>query len=175
MSTPTASGLFLVPSPSRSTDSVAEADGPSGDDLHSVWKCGFGRHVLHSLLKHCALDPGARGHEGVKVVLYTHQWGAPTALSPRARDELLLLSGRGDQAAFAAFYDELAPVIFGIANCAIADADAAGDITVTTFVRLWRQAGHFDASTHSSTAWAVREVLRQILRRAHAPQHRMVS
>lgn len=83
----------------------------------------------------------------------------PTAgqRGPRERDRhlagLLRRSAAGDQEAFAAFYDEVAPVAYGLARKVVRDADLAADVTQEALVDVWRTADRFDAARGSVVGW----------------------
>lgn len=83
----------------------------------------------------------------------------PTAgqRGPRERDRhlagLLERSASGDQEAFAAFYDEVAPAAYGLARKVVRDADLAADVTQEALVDVWRSADRFDASRGSVIGW----------------------
>lgn len=83
----------------------------------------------------------------------------PTAgqRGPRDRDRhlvgLLQRSAAGDQEAFAAFYDDVAPVAYGLARKVVRDADLAADVTQEALVDVWRSADRFDAGRGSVIGW----------------------
>lgn len=83
----------------------------------------------------------------------------PTAgqRGPRERDRhlkgLLQRSAAGDQEAFAAFYDDVAPVAYGLARKVVRDADLAADVTQEALVDVWRTADRFDAARGSVIGW----------------------
>lgn len=83
----------------------------------------------------------------------------PTAgqRGPRERDRhlvaLLERSASGDQEAFAAFYDDVAPVAYGLARKVVRDADLAADVTQEALVDVWRSANRFDGARGSVIGW----------------------
>lgn len=85
---------------------------------------------------------------------------------PRGRDELLLLSGRGDTEAFAQLYDDLAPTVFGLATLLTPDQETALDVSYRAFLALWEAAPSFDPRQGSATLWIAKEVRRQALNAA---------
>lgn len=76
---------------------------------------------------------------------------------PQERDRhlvaLLERSASGDQEAFAAFYDDVAPVAYGLARKVVRDADLAADVTQEALVDVWRSADRFEASRGSVVGW----------------------
>ncbi len=67
----------------------------------------------------------------------------------------------GDGAAFADFYDQLVPLVFGIALNTARDLSKAQMITERAFVTMWRQAPRFDSSQLSVRSWASQVTRRQ--------------
>ena len=82
-----------------------------------------------------------------------------SAMSDAARarllDRLLAECGRGDQAAFRALYDLLAPRLTGVALRIVRDRALARDVTHDTFLQVWRQAGRFDPALGSAEGWLI--------------------
>lgn len=76
----------------------------------------------------------------------TEEFGLP------GLDRLLALTGGGDQASFAAFYDATAPWVYGLATQVLASADDAAEATVLTYLQVWDQAG--DQQFEGEDAWA---------------------
>ena len=76
----------------------------------------------------------------------------------------------GDQAAFASFYDQLAPAVFGVVRRVLRDPAQAEEVTQEVFVELWRQAGRFDAGRASVKTWAVMIAHRRAVDRVRSEQ-----
>lgn len=70
-----------------------------------------------------------------------------------AADDLFARIVAGDREAFAAFYDQHAPVLFGFCVRILKDARDAEDVLQETFVQAWRDARRFDASRASVRGW----------------------
>ena len=64
-----------------------------------------------------------------------------------------MLVSRGDQAAFASFFDATSPAVYGLAVSAVGDTSQAEAVTRETFVRAWTLAGTFDAVTSTPFGW----------------------
>lgn len=60
----------------------------------------------------------------------------------------------GDQAAFAEFYDEVSPVVFGTTLKVLRNQAMAEEVTQDVFLELWKQAPRYDRSKGSPKAWA---------------------
>jgi RNA polymerase sigma-70 factor, ECF subfamily len=78
------------------------------------------------------------------------------AAEERHNVELLRRVAEGDQAAFAALYDRLSPILYGVAFRMMNDAAEAEDVLQDGFTYIWRRAGSYDPSLSSTFAWAVR-------------------
>ena len=68
--------------------------------------------------------------------------------------EALHSAGRGDEQAFARFYDLVSPTVFGTVLRVVRNRAFAEEITQEVFVELWRQAPRYDADRGSPTTWA---------------------
>ncbi|MBV8099092.1 MAG: RNA polymerase subunit sigma, partial [Verrucomicrobia bacterium] len=60
--------------------------------------------------------------------------------------ELIQRIANGDQAAFAALYDRLSPILYSMALRMMNDAIEAEDVLQDGFVYIWQRANTFDAS-----------------------------
>ena len=75
-----------------------------------------------------------------------------TAVRDRLGD-LLSRAGRGDEAAFAELYDEVAPLVHGIVVKVVRDPAQAEEITQEVFVEIWRLAPRYDPDRGSVKSW----------------------
>lgn len=76
----------------------------------------------------------------------------------------------GDHAAFASLYDELSPLVFGIAKRVVRDSTHAEEITQEVFVDLWRLAARFDAAKGNVRSWAATIAHRRAVDRVRSEQ-----
>jgi RNA polymerase sigma-70 factor (ECF subfamily) len=83
---------------------------------------------------------------------------------------LLQRAGRGDQAAFAALYDELAPMVVGIVRRVLRDPAQSDEVAQEAFVDLWRLAPRYDATKGTVTAWAATVAHRRAVDRVRSEQ-----
>lgn len=60
----------------------------------------------------------------------------------------------GDQAAFAEFYDDVSPVVFGTTLKVLRNQALAEEVTQDVFLELWRLAPRYDRSKGSPRSWA---------------------
>lgn len=90
---------------------------------------------------------------------------APRPRVPRTRtggrdaagglDDLLVATGRGDEAAFAGVYDHLAPAVYGLARRVVRDPARAEDVAQEVFLAVWRFATRFDPDKGSARTWVM--------------------
>jgi RNA polymerase sigma-70 factor (ECF subfamily) len=76
----------------------------------------------------------------------------------------------GDEAAFAALYDELAGVVFGAVKRVLRDPAMSEEVTQEVFVELWRTAARFDPDRASVSTWAVTMARRRAVDRVRREQ-----
>ncbi|MGD9998639.1 MAG: ECF RNA polymerase sigma factor SigK [Ilumatobacteraceae bacterium] len=84
--------------------------------------------------------------------------------------ELLRRVARGDQDAFAQLYDELAPLVYGVALKVIRDPSQSEEVAQEVFVELWRIATRYDGSRGSVRSWAATIAHRRAVDRVRAEQ-----
>jgi RNA polymerase sigma-70 factor (ECF subfamily) len=88
-------------------------------------------------------------------------------------DDLGTLIGRvagGDHGAFGALYDELAPLVYGVARRVLHDPSHAEEVTQEVFLEIWRQAPRFDQARGSVRAWAATIARRRAVDRVRSEQ-----
>jgi RNA polymerase sigma-70 factor (ECF subfamily) len=85
-------------------------------------------------------------------------------------DELLRQVARGDEQAFRALYDQLAPRVFGLANRVVRDPAQAEEVAQEALVEVWRTAARFDAAKGSATSWVLTITHRRAVDRVRAAQ-----
>lgn len=66
---------------------------------------------------------------------------------------LLAKVGMGDQAAFAAFYDQTASHLYAVALRILKDPSAAEEILQEAYVNVWHHAGTYDAARSQPLTW----------------------
>ena len=76
----------------------------------------------------------------------------------------------GDQAAFAEFYDEVSPVVFGIISKVLRNQAMAEEVTQDVFLELWKQAPRYDRSKGSPRAWAATVAHRRAVDRVRSEE-----
>lgn len=81
-----------------------------------------------------------------------------SASSPAEREELnglLILTGRGDQQAFAALYQRTSSKLFGVCLRMLRERSEAEEVLQETYIVVWRRAASFDPSKASAVTWLV--------------------
>ena len=99
--------------------------------------------------------------------------GAPSSEgAPAAPDlaELLKLSGRGDQAAFARLYDATSSRAYGLAVRVVRDPAQAEEVTQEAFLEIWRSSGRFDPARGSAMSWLLTIVHRKAVDRVRSAE-----
>lgn len=76
----------------------------------------------------------------------------------------------GDQAAFAALYDVLAPSVFGVVRRVLRDPSQAEEVTQEIFVEIWKQANRYDPARGGVRTWAVTIAHRRAVDRVRSEQ-----
>jgi RNA polymerase sigma-70 factor (ECF subfamily) len=84
--------------------------------------------------------------------------------------ELLKLSGRGDEAAFAELYDATSARAYGLAVRVVRDPSQAEEVTQEAFLEIWRTASRFDPDRGSAISWLLTIVHRKSVDRVRSAE-----
>ena len=95
---------------------------------------------------------------------------ADTRPSPASEDDLLLATARGDQEAFAALYERLAPRVHGIVRRVVRDPAQSEEVSQEVFVEIWRTAVRFDPDRGTARSWALTMAHRRAIDRVRSEQ-----
>jgi len=79
-------------------------------------------------------------------------------------------AARGDQVAFAEFYDAVAPVVFGTTLKVLRNQAMAEEVTQDVFLELWKQAPGYDRAKGSPKAWAATIARRRAIDRVRSEE-----
>jgi RNA polymerase sigma-70 factor, ECF subfamily len=80
------------------------------------------------------------------------------------------LVARGDPAAFAAVYDQVAVGVFGIVRRVIRDLAQSEEVTQEVMLEVWRNASRFDTGRGSALAWIMTMAHRRAVDRVRSAQ-----
>ena len=67
----------------------------------------------------------------------------------------LVAASRGDEAAFAALYDSLAPRVYGLVVRILRDAHQSEEVTQDVFLQVWETSTRFDPTRGSALSWVM--------------------
>ena len=84
--------------------------------------------------------------------------------------ELLRRSSRGDESAFAEWYDATSGRAFGLAVRVLRDRAQAEEVTQESYLDCWRQAARFDPAKGSAIAWLLTIVHRKAVDRVRSAE-----
>jgi RNA polymerase sigma-70 factor (ECF subfamily) len=68
---------------------------------------------------------------------------------------LLGEASRGDESAFAALYDSVAPRVYGLVHRILRDVHQSEEVTQEVFLQLWATSNRFDPSRGSALSWVM--------------------
>jgi RNA polymerase sigma-70 factor (ECF subfamily) len=76
----------------------------------------------------------------------------------------------GDRAAFASFYDFLAPRVLGVITRVLRDPFQSEEVTQEVFLEIWQTATRFDAAKGNPISWTMTIAHRRAIDRVRAAQ-----
>lgn len=88
----------------------------------------------------------------------------------RSPDELLLLSSKGDQEAFAALFDHVAPKVVGVVRRVVRDPSMSEEVSQEVLTEVWRSARRFDPDRGSAMTWIMTIAHRRAVDRVRSVQ-----
>ena len=91
-------------------------------------------------------------------------------LAPPTYEDLIRLVALGDEAAFEALYDALAPRVFGLVRRIVRDPAQSQEVAQEIFVDVWQQAARFDADRGRAVSWILVIAHRRAVDRVRASQ-----
>ena len=94
----------------------------------------------------------------------------PRDAAETSAESALVAAARGDQAAFAAFYDATAAAAHGTVLRVLRDPAQSEEVVQEVFLEAWRTAARFDPARGSARAWVVTMAHRRAVDRVRAAQ-----
>src|SRR5262245_53945701 len=92
------------------------------------------------------------------------------SIDPPGLDDLLRRVARGDEAAFANVYDQLAPRVYGLIRRIVRDPAQAEEVAQEALVDVWRTAARYDPARGSVVSWVLTIAHRRAVDRVRAEQ-----
>jgi RNA polymerase sigma-70 factor (ECF subfamily) len=77
---------------------------------------------------------------------------------------------QGDQRAFAALYDEVAPRVFGLVRRLLVDPAQSEEVTQEIFLEIWTNAARYEPNKGGATTWILTMAHRRAVDRIRASQ-----
>lgn len=94
--------------------------------------------------------------------------GVPSGGDGTKLAELLQRAGRGDEAAFATFYDATAARAYGLALRVVRDPAHAEEVTQEAYIDAWRSSTRYDEARGSAAGWLLTIVHRKAVDRVRS-------
>ncbi|MGG5751036.1 ECF RNA polymerase sigma factor SigK [Zafaria sp. Z1313] len=89
---------------------------------------------------------------------------------PPTQEDLLRRVALGDEDAFEALYDAVAPVVFGLVRRIVRDPSQSEEVAQEIFVEVWQKAVLFDADRGKALSWICTVAHRRAVDRVRASQ-----
>ena len=83
---------------------------------------------------------------------------------------LLAKVARGDEAAFAAVYDQAGALVYGLARRIVKDPAQSEEVTQEVLLEVWRSASRFDPVQGSARSWLMPRAPRRAIDRVRSAQ-----
>ena len=85
-------------------------------------------------------------------------------------DDLVAASARGDQRAFAEFYDRTAPRVHGLVRRVLVDPAQSAEVVQEVFLAVWQEASRFDPARGTALSWLLVRARRRAIDRVRSSQ-----
>jgi RNA polymerase sigma-70 factor, ECF subfamily len=94
----------------------------------------------------------------------------PSANRPARLEDLLTLTAKGDQAAFAELYERLSAPVYGMVRRVLRDPSQSEEVAQEVLLAVWRTAARFDENQGSANAWVMTMAHRRAVDRVRSEQ-----
>ena len=102
--------------------------------------------------------------------LVTRETDDQQEFAPVTQDQLLARVANGDQAAFAALYDQIAPRVLGLVRRLLRDHAQSEEVTQEIFLEIWQTATRYDSAKGGASTWIMTMAHRRAVDRVRASQ-----
>jgi len=102
--------------------------------------------------------------------LVTRETDDQQEFAPVTQDQLLARVANGDQAAFAALYDQIAPRVLGLVRRLLRDHAQSEEVTQEIFLEIWQTATRYDSTKGGASTWIMTMAHRRAVDRVRASQ-----
>ena len=92
------------------------------------------------------------------------------AEQPVSKETLLARIADGDQGAFSALYDEVAPRVLGLIRRLVVDHSQSEEVAQEVFLEIWQTASRFDPSKGGAATWMLTMAHRRAVDRIRSSQ-----
>lgn len=99
------------------------------------------------------MDPATR--QDAEVFSFGRRDRRPGVTTGSELDDLLTAAGRGDERAFAAFYDLMVDRVFGLVRSVLRDPARSEEVAQEVMLELWRTAPRFASERGSAVSWSL--------------------
>ncbi|MEO6944087.1 MAG: sigma-70 family RNA polymerase sigma factor [Lacisediminihabitans sp.] len=89
---------------------------------------------------------------------------------PDSKETLLARIATGDEAAFSALYDEIAPRVLGLVRRLLVDHAQSEEVTQEIFLEIWQNAPRYEPSKGGATTWIFTMAHRRAVDRIRSSQ-----
>ena len=84
--------------------------------------------------------------------------------------DLMAAIARGDEAAFAALYDRMSRMVYGVVRKVVRDPSQSEEVAQEVFVEVWRTATRFESTRGSVKTWVLTMAHRRAIDRVRSEQ-----